>query len=198
MPSQRRTLPENVSATPPPSSTNRPSNRPTARPTAAEVRQAVARFLTPSEVADLAAAALAHRPVGPSLTQFKRCFRGYAAAGVICTAEVTGLDVEILDETIPAGLRAAVIPWRQVARLVAAAATPSRLDALAVALAADDRPASRAAADAIVLGEPAVTQLDLLDVLAALAEQDGPGEQPAPAPRPKRARTTGSKTGAAR
>jgi hypothetical protein len=161
--------------------------------TPAEVRAAVARFLAPHEVATLARAALNGTAMRPILDELRTAYRGYAAGGVICTATVCGLAVEVNRSD---GERGGVVAWRLLAQVVADGATPDRVAALDGALAHDDHRAAAVAADAIVLAGPTATQLDLLDHLADLADDLAEPERPVTTPprRAKRTRTTTSAT----
>ncbi len=144
--------------------------------TAADVRRAVARFLTPTQVAELARAAANRTSTGAVLAELRAQWRGCAAGGVICTGLRQGLDAEIRDPETPGRMRAARIPWPLVAQVVADGTTTDRLAALETALTANRRAADDAATT-IVLAGPAAIQLDLLDTLNALDEHAAPARR---------------------
>src|SRR4051812_12283995 len=189
MPHQGRTLPSSRPPVPAATATIAPittdAQRGAGTLTPAEVRTAVARFLTPHEVAALAHAAADRTTLRRVTDEIRSQFRGYAGGGVICNATARGLAVEVNRAGDEHG---GLVSWRLLARVVADGAAPRRVAALDDALTRADQQAAREAAEALVLAGPAATQLDLLDALPdlpdlpdpAVVEEPPAGEQPRP------------------
>ena len=130
--------------------------------TADEVRQVLAWFLAPWEVAQLARAAKGQTMAADVIAELISTQRGAAGGGRICQATRKGVQVRLHDPDAPGGYRTGLIRWRLLQRVIVDGVTAERLAALNKAL-RDKKPiVARRAAHAIVTAGPPVTQLDQL------------------------------------
>jgi hypothetical protein len=143
--------------------------------TAGEVRQVLAKYLAPWEVAQLARAVHGLIPATDTIADLKRGQRGYAGDGNRWETTGKGVQVRLADPSVPAGYRSGLITWRLLRLVIADGATTDRLAVLNEALRDRDQPAARRAASAIVTAEPASTQLDLFDQLDQVGASDTGG-----------------------
>jgi hypothetical protein len=133
--------------------------------TADEVRQVLAWYLAPWEVAQLARTAKGQTMAADVIADLISTQRGAAGGGTVCQATRKGVQVRLHDPDAQGGYRTGLIRWRLLQRVVADGVTAERLAALNTAL-RDKKPiVARRAAHAIVTAGPPVTQLDLLDQL---------------------------------
>ncbi len=133
--------------------------------TADEVRQVLAWFLAPWEVAQLARATKGQTMAADVIADLISTQRGAAGGGTVCQTTRKGVQVRLQDPDAPGGYRTGLIRWRLLQRVIADGVTAERLAALNKAL-RDKKPiVARCAAHAIVAAGPPVTQLDLLDQL---------------------------------
>jgi hypothetical protein len=143
--------------------------------TAGEVRQVLASYLTPWEVAQLARAVQGRIPAADTIADLKRGQRGYAGGGNRWETTSKGVQVRLNDPSTPAGYRSGLITWRLLRLLIADGATRDRLAMLNQALRDRDQRGARQAAVAIITAEPTATQLDLLDPLDEVGASDAGG-----------------------
>ena len=142
---------------------------------AGEVRQVLAWFLAPWEVAQLARAAKGQTMAADVIADLISTQRGAAGGGTVCQATRKGVQVRLHDPAAQGGYRTALIRWRLLQRVVADGVTADRLAALNKALRDKKPTAARGAAAAIVTAGPAATQLDLLDQLDGSDNREGGG-----------------------
>lgn len=143
--------------------------------TADEVRQVLAWYLAPWEVAQLARAAKGQTMAADVIADLISTQRGAAGGGTICQATKKGVQVRLHYPDAPGGYRTGLIRWRLLQRVVADGVTAERLAALNKAL-RDKKPiVARRAAHAIVTTGPPVTQLDLLGQLDGSNNREGGG-----------------------
>ena len=135
-----------------------------------EVRQVLAWYLAPWEVAQLARAAKGQTMAADVIADLISTQRGAAGGGTVCQATRKGVQVRLHDPDAQGGYRTGLIRWRLLQRVVADGVTAERLAALNKAL-RDKKPVvARCAAHAIITAGPPVTQLDLLDQLDRAAD----------------------------
>lgn len=143
--------------------------------TAQEVRQVLAWYLAPWEVAQLARAARGLTMAADVIADMISSHHGAAGGGTICEATRKGVQVRLHDPSAQGGYRAGLIRWRLLQRVVADGTTPERLNTLNKALRGKRNAAARRAAHAIVTAGPPATQLDLLDQLDQVDEEAATG-----------------------
>ena len=133
--------------------------------TADEVRQVLAWYLAPWEVAQLARATKGQTMAADVIADLISAQRGAAGGGTVCQTTRRGVQVRLHDPDAPGGYRTGLIRWRLLQRVIADGVTAERLAALNKALREKKPIVARRAAHAIVAAGPPVTQLDLLDQL---------------------------------
>lgn len=137
--------------------------------TASELRQVLAEYLQPWEVAQLARASQGLTTAADVIADLKQGQRGYAGRGTYWETTRKGVQVRLHDPTATAGYRTDLITWRLLRLIIADGATPDRVASLSQALREKKTTTAQRAAKAIVTAGPPATQLDLLDELGDAA-----------------------------